>query len=82
MELDYDAILLNTAVAKAGDPVAMARAFALGPGRTIGLRSRPDGAAGHGGALHPGDRQGLVGLNRIAFDLEPLWGSVKRVNPL
>ena len=28
MELGYDAILLNTAVAKAGDPVAMARAFA------------------------------------------------------
>ena len=30
MELGYDAILLNTAIAKAGDPVAMARAFALG----------------------------------------------------
>jgi thiazole synthase len=29
MELGYDAILLNTAVAKAGHPVAMARAFAL-----------------------------------------------------
>lgn len=29
MELGYDAILLNTAVAKAGDPVAMAGAFAL-----------------------------------------------------
>lgn len=29
MELGYDAILLNTAVARAGDPVAMARAFAL-----------------------------------------------------
>jgi thiazole synthase len=29
MEMGYDAILLNTAVAKAGDPVAMARAFAL-----------------------------------------------------
>ncbi|UDL96512.1 MULTISPECIES: thiazole synthase [Lichenihabitans] len=28
MELGYDAILLNTAVAKAGDPVAMALAFA------------------------------------------------------
>lgn len=28
MELGYDAILLNTAVAKAGDPVLMARAFA------------------------------------------------------
>ncbi|ASJ74058.1 thiazole synthase [Granulosicoccus antarcticus] len=29
LELGYDAILLNTAVAKAGDPVAMARAFSL-----------------------------------------------------
>jgi thiazole synthase len=30
MELGYDAVLLNTAVAKAGDPVRMARAFADG----------------------------------------------------
>jgi thiazole synthase len=29
MELGYDAVLLNTAVARAGDPVQMARAFAL-----------------------------------------------------
>ena len=29
MELGYDAVLLNTAVAKAGDPAAMAKAFAL-----------------------------------------------------
>jgi thiazole synthase len=29
LELGYDAILLNTAVARAGDPVTMARAFAL-----------------------------------------------------
>ncbi len=29
MEMGYDAVLLNTAVAKATDPVAMARAFAL-----------------------------------------------------
>jgi thiazole synthase len=28
MEMGYDGVLLNTAVAKAGDPVAMARAFA------------------------------------------------------
>jgi thiazole synthase len=28
MELGYDGVLLNTAVAKSGDPVAMARAFA------------------------------------------------------
>jgi thiazole synthase len=30
MELGYDAVLLNTAIAKAGDPIAMARAFAMG----------------------------------------------------
>lgn len=29
MEMGYDAVLLNTAVARAGDPVAMARAFGL-----------------------------------------------------
>ena len=29
MEFGYDAVLLNTAVARAGDPVAMAKAFAL-----------------------------------------------------
>lgn len=29
MELGYDAVLLNTAVARAGDPAAMAKAFAL-----------------------------------------------------
>jgi thiazole synthase len=30
MELGYDAVLLNTAVSRAGDPALMARAFALG----------------------------------------------------
>lgn len=30
MEIGYDAVLLNTAVAKAGDPVRMAQAFRLG----------------------------------------------------
>jgi thiazole synthase len=36
MEMGFDAVLLNTAVAKAGDPVRMARAFAdaIGAGRT------------------------------------------------
>jgi thiazole synthase len=29
MELGYDAVLLNTAIAEAGDPAEMARAFAL-----------------------------------------------------
>ena len=39
MELGYDAVLLNTAVARAGDPVMMARAFAhaIGAGRAAFL---------------------------------------------
>ena len=39
MELGYDGVLLNTAVAKAGDPVAMARAFgqAIEAGRSAFL---------------------------------------------
>jgi thiazole synthase len=42
MELGYDAILLNTAIAKAVDPVAMAKAFALAldAGR-LGYRAGP-----------------------------------------
>lgn len=42
MELGYDAVLLNTAVARAGDPVAMARAFAqaIEAGRT-GFAAQP-----------------------------------------
>ena len=42
MELGYDAVLLNTAIAEAGDPVKMARAFALAieAGRTAYL-ARP-----------------------------------------
>ena len=42
MELGYDAVLLNTAVAEAGDPVEMARAFALAveAGR-VAHRARP-----------------------------------------
>jgi len=47
MELGFDAVLLNTAVAKAGDPVAMAQAFqrAVQAGRqayTAGLMPRRD----------------------------------------
>lgn len=42
MELGYDAVLLNTAVAKAGDPVAMAGAFAkaIEAGR-VAFRAQP-----------------------------------------
>ncbi|MEM0922704.1 MAG: thiazole synthase [Pseudomonadota bacterium] len=42
MEIGFDAILLNTAVAKAGDPVAMARAF--GEAITAGRRAFEAGA--------------------------------------
>ena len=59
MELGYDGVLLNTAVAKAGDPVAMARAFAQGDrGRPRRLSRRPDAAARHGRALDAGGREG------------------------
>lgn len=42
MELGFDAVLVNTAVAEAGDPAAMARAFALAveAGR-LGAQARP-----------------------------------------
>ena len=61
MELGYDAVLLNTAVAEAGDPVAMARAFALAieAGRAA-FAAEPHGAARHGGAVDAGDRQGCA----------------------
>ena len=43
LELGYDAVLLNTAIAKAADPVAMAeRLPARRRGRPCRLRSRPD----------------------------------------
>ncbi|MDJ0449494.1 thiazole synthase [Methylocystis sp. JR02] len=42
MEMGYDAVLLNTAVSRAGDPVAMARAFGLAAeaGR-LAFRAKP-----------------------------------------
>lgn len=47
MELGFDAVLLNTAVAKAADPVAMAGAFALA--------TQAGRAAYHAGMLEPRD---------------------------
>jgi thiazole synthase len=42
MELGYDAVLLNTAIAKAGDPVKMAQAFARAiEGGRLGYESDP-----------------------------------------
>ncbi len=60
MELGFDAVLLNSAVAQARDPVAMARAFrhAIEAGR-LGPASRRDGAAGHGGGYHAGRGQAV-----------------------
>ena len=47
MEMGFDAVLLNTAVAQAGDPVSMARAFAL---------AAQAGALAHGaGPMEPRD---------------------------
>ena len=60
MELGYDAVLLNTAVAEAGDPVGMARAFALAIEAGRCLLAPADGAARHGGAFDADDRQGGV----------------------
>ena len=61
MELGYDAVLLNTAVATAADPVRMARAFAsaIEAGRA-GLRGRLDAAARHGRALDTGRRHAVL----------------------
>jgi thiazole synthase len=47
MELGFDAVLLNTAVAKAGDPVSMARGFAQA--------IKAGHAAFHAGMLEPRD---------------------------
>jgi hypothetical protein len=69
MELGFDAVLLNTAVAGAGDPVAMAGAFGRHPGRQAGVRRRHARAARHGGALDPGHRQGGVFMKLDPFYL-------------
>jgi thiazole synthase len=67
MEMGFDAILLNTAVAKARDPVAMARAFsaAIEAGRTAyeaGLMemrdmARPSTPVAGTPFFDPGDRE-------------------------
>ena len=61
MELGYDGVLLNTAIAKAADPVTMASAFAQSRrGRQAGLRSRADRAARHGHTLDARRRHALL----------------------
>ena len=60
MELGYDAVLLNTAVAKAGDPARWRRLspWRSRPGRQA-FEAQTDGAARHGRTLDPGHRQGV-----------------------
>ena len=62
MELGYDAVLLNTAVAEAGDPVADGARLCAGRRGRPRRPSRPAvGAARHGPAVDAGDRQGRAG---------------------
>jgi exonuclease III len=70
MELGYDAVLVNTAVSNAHDPVKMARAFRLAvEGGTAGLRGRHHGQAGHGGAQHAGDGTALRAVSSVAMKI-------------
>ena len=68
MEMGYDAVLLNTAVATAADPVRMARAFAaaIEAGRTR-LRGGPDAGARHGGAVDAGGRHAVLRPGQAAM---------------
>ena len=77
-------VLLNTAVAKAGNPALMAQAFAMAveAGRQA-CAARPDGAARHGGSLHAGHGQGLPVMKLDPF--YPIFDSVdwiERMLPL
>ena len=61
MEMGYDAVLLNTAIAKAGDPVKMAASLRQGDrGRAARLRGGPRRAARHGLAVDAGGRHALL----------------------
>ena len=61
MELGFDAVLLNTAVARAGDPVAMAAAFRRGgQGRAAGQSGPAARAARHGKTLNSCYRHGGI----------------------
>ena len=72
MELGYDAVLLNTAVAKAGDPRKMAVAFAkaVEAGRAAfeaGLMPR----ARHGGAFDAGRGNAVFRVRQCLIDFIP-----------
>ncbi len=68
--MGYDAVLLNTAIAKAGDPVKMAAAFARAvEAGTARLRGGSDRAARHGLALDAGRRHALLqDRSRVLID--------------
>ena len=73
MELGYDAVLLNTAVAEAGDPAQMARAFAAcRRSRRAAYLAAPARAARHGGAVDAGDRQGRSGRLTVLDPFYPI----------
>ena len=57
MEIGCDAVLVNTAIATARDPVEIAHAFRS--------RSRPDAAAISPGSPSPGERFGVVAAHRV-----------------
>ena len=57
MELGCDAVLLNSAIAHAKDPMRMAqRDEAGGRGRAAGLSGRPDAAPAGRRSVQPADR--------------------------
>ena len=60
LELGFDAVLINTAVAQARDPVQMAAAFAQAVEAGAAARlAGPDRAARSGRTLHAGHRHGV-----------------------
>ena len=61
MELGYDGVLLNTAVAKAADPVRMADGVCRSDrSRSCRLGSGPHGHARHGGTVDAGCRNAVL----------------------
>ncbi len=76
LELGYDAVLLNTAIAKAADPVAMANAFRLGveAGRTA-YEAGPDGSPRFRLPFNPCHRDTVLAC-RILIAFYPVVDSV------
>ncbi len=68
MEMGFDAVLLNTAVAKAGDPAAMAEGFAraVEAGR-LAHEADPMEPRDMAAPVDPGDRQGVSDMSLDRF---------------